>query len=84
MTSNLGQLIKSMKPMSMKEQYAGVLPLNRILKAKEIIADLEQILANTTLQNSCGSAMLRLSKRTRLLKEQVLRSERVVDVKEGE
>lgn len=76
MTKNtLGQLLKSVKPMSMEDQYAGVLSPDRIPKAKEILAELGQIIAKATPQNSCGTANRRLSMRQRLLKEQILRSE---------
>ena len=68
----------------MVDQYAGVLALDRIPKAKETLAELEQRLASQVfvgpLRNSCGSANRRMAIRLRLLKEQILRSE----VKDGE
>jgi len=75
MTNSLGKLLRETKSVSIEAQYAGVLTPDQIPKAKETLANLERIIAATTSRNSCGTAFLRLSKRLRLLREQITRSE---------
>ena len=59
---------------SLEEQYGGTLPSDKIPVAKEDLAEMEQRLAGFTPQNSCGSALFRLTRRIKLRREQIARS----------
>jgi hypothetical protein len=61
---------------SMEEAYAGKLPPEKLPEAKNRLAEIERSIRHATPQNSCGTALLRLAKRARLLHAQILRSER--------
>jgi hypothetical protein len=72
--SALGKLLRSAKPQSMADQYAGVLTPDQLPEAARRLAELRQSLASATPTNSCGSALLRLARRARLLRDQIIRS----------
>jgi hypothetical protein len=74
---SLGERLKLMSTLgTMESQYEGVLPPEKLPQAKNRLAEIEQSITTATPRNSCGTALLRLSKRARLLKAQIIRSER--------
>jgi len=73
----LGKLLRTMKGLgTMEDQYSKTLTPEEIPDAKFRLSKLEESIASSTPQNSCGTALHRMGKRVRLMRAQIKRSEK--------